>query len=516
MSLFDNGEKAADLEIGSALQGFTLRSKTMRDKVRQMAGATLSTVVLLAGSAFATDKDREARNFVKNPGFEIVDEHQSLPIGWRPVTPRAEISPVFELDNSVAHSGKYSARVSSKGSPGTFGYWTTTVPGIQGEETPGAKNSPTDHTITGKDFLGNKGYRVRCYFRTKDLESVDKNVWIRVRWNDANGQLLSEEYLSSYAQEGGWYKAEQVLRAPLVSRSIDLELVLRWAAEGTVWWDDISVEEATLPAASRKIKVATISYQPPAPSTPEKNRQFYAEKVAAAGKEGADIICLGEGITAVSAGVKYADVAESVPGPTSRVLGELAKRYSLYVVVGIYEREGPLVYNTALLIDRKGDVVGKYRKTHLPETEVNGGIIPGTTYPVFKTDFGTVGLQICYDNFFPEVARNLALQGAEIIFLPIWGDIRGNDYQWDVVARARAIDNAVYMVASIYDTKRSLIIDPSGHILADTGGQSGMVMAELNLDARTFERWLSVGGYGEWKNLYPRERRPETYGPLAK
>ena len=193
----------------------------------------------------------------------------------------------------------------------------------------------------------------------------------------------------------------------------------------------------------------------------------------------------------------------------------MARRYKLYVVAGIYERDGPAVYNTALLIDREGKVAGKYRKIHLPETEVSGGLTPGKTYPVFKTDFGTIGIQICYDYTFPEAARSLVLQGAEIILLPIWGDVRGDGYEWDIVARARAIDNAVYLVASNYSNKRSFIINPNGRILADTGGESGMVMAEIDLDARTFERWLSVGSYGEWKNLFPRERRNETYQLLV-
>jgi predicted amidohydrolase len=208
-------------------------------------------------------------------------------------------------------------------------------------------------------------------------------------------------------------------------------------------------------------------------------------------------------------------VAESIPGPTSQVLGEMARRYRLYVVAGIYEREGPVVYNTALLIDREGKVAGKYRKIHLPETEVSGGLTPGKTYPVFKTDFGIIGIEICYDNFFPEVARSLALQGAELILLPIWGDGRGQGNEWDIVSRARAIDNAVYLVASNYSNKRSFIINPNGRILADTGGESGLVTAEIDLDARTFERWLSVGSYGEWKNLFPRERRIETYQLLV-
>lgn len=113
------------------------------------------------------------------------------------------------------------------------------------------------------------------------------------------------------------------------------------------------------------------------------------------------------------------------------------------------------------------------------------------------------------------MARNLALNGAEIILLPIWGDLRNQDYAWDVVARARAIDNAVFLVASIYSNRRSLIVNPDGRILADTAWEEGLVTADINLDARTFERWLSVGSYGEWKNLYPQERRNETYGGLV-
>jgi predicted amidohydrolase len=287
--------------------------------------------------------------------------------------------------------------------------------------------------------------------------------------------------------------------------------VLQWTARGTVWWDDVSVEEALTPAP-RRIKVAAVSFRPPQGSTPDENRRFYAGKAAEAGRLDVDLLCLGEGISLVSTGKSFADVAEPVPGPTSRALGEAARKSKMYIVAGIYEREGSLIYNTALLIDREGNVAGRYRKTHLPETEVDGGLTPGASYPVFKTDFGTVGIQICYDNFFPEVVRNLAMNGAEIILLPIWGDLRGQGYAWDIVARARAIDNAVFLVASIYSDRRSLIISPDGHVLADTGRADGLITADIDMNSRTFERWLSVGSYGEWKNLYPQERRPETYG----
>ncbi|HEX2976531.1 MAG TPA: carbon-nitrogen hydrolase family protein, partial [Bacteroidales bacterium] len=124
---------------------------------------------------------------------------------------------------------------------------------------------------------------------------------------------------------------------------------------------------------------------------------------------------------------------------------------------------------------------------------------------------GTIGIEICYDNFFPEEARSLMLNGAEIILVPIWGDIRGDNTEWNVVARARAIDNAVFVVASMYDINGSMISDPNGKVLTDTGGKKGLIVTDINLNMRTFERWLSMKSFGEWKNLMPQERRGETY-----
>ncbi len=453
------------------------------------------------------------RNLAANPGFETADSATGLPSGWHTGAPRPEIAPDFSLDASVAHSGKYSARTSAKGSAGTVGYWISTVTGIRPDA--GAEDSGNGaYTIKGADFLSSDNYRVTCFFRTRDVDSPSRNIWIRITWQDGKGQDVFTEMLSRFEQEGEWYRADQTFAAPKAARRLKLELALQWSDRGTVWWDDVSVEPVAA-TAPRRIRVATVSSEPPGRSTPEKNRIYYAEKIAAAGALHVDLLCLGEGITLVSTGKSFGDVAEPIPGPTSRALGEAARKARLYVVAGIYEREGSLIYNTALLIDRDGNVAGKYRKTHLPETEVLGGLTPGSTYPVFKTDFGKVGIEICYDNFFPEVARNLALHGAEIILLPIWGDLRSQEYAWDVVARARAIDNSVFLIASIYSNKRSLIIDPDGHILADTGRDEGMITAEIDLNGRTFERWLSVGSYGEWKNLFPQERRTETYRGLA-
>jgi predicted amidohydrolase len=463
----------------------------------------------MVGYAPAQAPPQPGRNLVENPGFELPGT-EGNPAAWETGSPRSEVAPSFAVDSSVARSGRASARTRAQGSPGTLGYWATTVKGIQA----GEKNRDfgmSQLTVRGSDFMSARYYKVGCFFKTEGIASPERSVWIRVNWLASDGHEVFSQLMSRFVREGEWYRAEEIMAAPQPARSMTVQLALQWTPSGTVWWDDLSVEEVPEPAA-RRIKVATVSYQPPGRSTPAENRVFYAGKIAAAGKLGVDLLCLGEGISVVSTGKSYTEVAETIPGPTSEALGEAARKARMYVVAGIYEREGALVYNTALLIDRDGKVVGKYRKTHLPESEVLAGLTPGSSYPVFKTDFGTVGIEICYDNFFPEVARNLALNGAEIILLPIWGDLRSQEYAWDVVARARAIDNAVYLVASIYSNRRSLIINPEGRILADTASEEGLVTADINLDSRTFERWLSVGSYGEWKNLYHQERRSETYG----
>lgn len=437
-----------------------------------------------------------AQNLIPNPGFENLKE--DLPEGWSVNYPRKEIAPVFSSDNSVAHSGKSSARISSAGSTGTYGFLTASAKGIV------SRTSSIPETVTLPDsaILGKNSYLIGGYFKVSGGIDPDKNVRIRVAWLDKDNNELLAEFITEKTAEKEWYRVAGIRTAPLNTASISISLVLQWADKGSVWWDDIFAEKA--PSREKRIvKIAAASEWPRHPSTTEKNLQFYSQKIIEAGRLGADIICLGEGITIVSAGKSFEEAAETIPGPTSRSLGEAARKAGTYVIAGIYEREGSLIYNTALLIDREGNVAGKYRKIHLPETEVTGGLTPGNEYPVFKTDFGIIGIEICYDNFFPEVSHNLMLNGAEIVFCPIWGDIRGLRQEWDIVSRARAIDNAVFFVASMYEKGLSRIIDPNGKVLPDSGQAGGLVIAPVDLGMRTFERWLSMKSFGEWRNLAP-------------
>jgi predicted amidohydrolase len=189
----------------------------------------------------------------------------------------------------------------------------------------------------------------------------------------------------------------------------------------------------------------------------------------------------------------------------------------MYIVVPVYERDGPAIYNTAVLLGRSGEIVGKYRKTHLPPQEVESGLTPGETYPVFDTDFGRVGIEVCWDHFFPEVAMCLARNGAEVICLPVWG-AHEPPGMWEAVMRTRAVDNGVYFMVATYSPQGGLIVHPNGTVLADAQGRDGVHMAEVELtDGRAPSYWVwSQARMWWWKDCYAKERRPETYAPLTR
>jgi predicted amidohydrolase len=240
-----------------------------------------------------------------------------------------------------------------------------------------------------------------------------------------------------------------------------------------------------------------VNHRPRRSASPENNVEAFVRHVEEAARLRAHIVCLPEGITVVGTSMEYADVAEDIPGPTTRKLGESAAKHRIYIVAGIYERDGNAIYNTSVLLSPDGSLLGKYRKVCLPHEEIEGGLTPGSEYPVFETEFGKVGMMICWDLHFPEVARELAAKGAEIILLPIWG---GNE----VLARARAIENQVYIVASGYDF-RTAIYDKAGKEIAAAKGDPSVILAEIDLSERLLWPWL-----GEWRARIWREAPPRT------
>jgi N-carbamoylputrescine amidase len=262
----------------------------------------------------------------------------------------------------------------------------------------------------------------------------------------------------------------------------------------------------------------------------DRNVERGAELIRKAASEGAQIICLPELATSIYFCTEmdpvHKELAEPVPGPSTRVIGDAARDANVYVVVPLYERadDGNL-YNTAVFIGPDGEVQGIYRKNSIPLVnlpEIVGiekyYFRPGNLgYPVFPTELGvTVGVTICYERHFPEGARSIALAGADVLFIPT-ATAAGRGI-WDLEIRAHAVANQLWCggvnrvgrdeigsETAFYGS--SFFSDPGGVILAQAGDeQEEIVHAEIDtaLSATLREEWG-----------FFRDRRPDIYQALT-
>jgi predicted amidohydrolase len=436
-------------------------------------------VVCLAGLVFGAG----AVELVSNPTFEA-GQTAKLPAGWSVWKPAWE---------------KVACRVRKNVGGGLL------------------VDAPSDPYAVGgavqdvKGIKGGKAYAVRAVCQLSDIPAPYYSLVVRVSWTRGGKPLHPAGMLvRGPVLEHGLARFDDVLVAPEDADGAHLSLEVKWPQRGSVLWKKVSVRPAPAPGP-RRVKVGTV-YLRPRNSTPKKNLKLWCEQIDAAGKLGLDIVCLGETITAVGASATVKDCATPIPGPASEGLADAARRNRIWVVAGLTELVGDVVHNTAVLLDRHGRIAGKYRKVHLPREEWRKGVRPGHTYPVFETDFGKVAIQICYDWFFPEPAAIFALQGAEIIFAPTWGNTlpdKDGRVDGESTFRVRARDNGVYMVPSVYDGS-SLVIDPMGRILASNEGRQGVFWAEIDLNRRESLRWV-----GHWRSIGPRHRMPQTYGALS-
>jgi predicted amidohydrolase len=217
--------------------------------------------------------------------------------------------------------------------------------------------------------------------------------------------------------------------------------------------------------------------------------------------------------------------AEQVPGPFTNWLAELARAHRMWIAGCHYERDGDELWNTAYLLDRSGELAARYRKVHEAELyRREFGVRTGDEFPVFSTELGRLGMMICFDNLFPETSRALMLGGAQLIVFPD-ANFHPSEYDVTTLARARAIDNAVYVARSSYAVDvyrpgewvgRSCVIGPDGITRADAGREPGIAVCEVDL-----HQGRSVFGYGTWgvndaRTRILAERRPEAYRALAR
>ena len=377
-----------------------------------------------------------------------------IPAGWTLWSPRAEIAPRTFLDPVRYRTKPASLAISGNANAAEHGGWVREVNGVE----------------------AGAWYRFTAYYRAVGVPHESMQILPRVDWRiDEKHRAGRPDYVYKTDRDGEWTRVTADVQAPEHATTALLQLYLFNAPQGTVWWDDVSFEQIPAPRP-RPVTIASLNLRPEGTGSAQASVGKFIDAIERTVPAKTDVILLPEGITVIGTGKKYVDVAETVPGPTTERLGAVAKKHSSYLVAGIYEREDRTVYNTAVLLDREGRLVGKYRKVYLPQEEVESGLTPGNDYPVFHTDFGTIGLMICYDVFFPDPARAIARQGAEVIFMPIWG---GDE----TLAKARSIDNKVFLVASGYDHP-TYIQDPEGERIASAPKNGTAAVATIDLARR--------------------------------
>jgi predicted amidohydrolase len=406
---------------------------------------------------------------------EEAREPASAPDGWKSYAPREEIAPRFWVAPPAAAGGGqgYRLGLAGRGDDSVDGRWLRRV-----------------QVTSGKHYGFSAEYQIR------NVAHPERSVLARLVWFTSGGkQVGPAEYPAAPREnpksEAGWKVLSGVYQAPPEAAEGQLELHLRWAPRGEVLWRAAELKE-TAPPPPRRVRLAAVNYRPRGSKSSRENLEAFAKLIEEAASRQADLVCLPEGITICGTPLSYAQAAEPVPGPTTEFLGEAAKKSRLELVAGIYERDGKAIYNTSVLLGRDGGLKGKYRKVCLPREEIDGGITPGGDYPIFDAGWGRLGMMVCWDVHFPEVSRELARQGAEVICMPIWG---GNE----VLAQARAIENQIYVVASGYDFPTS-IFDKRGKKIAQASRDREVILAEVDLNERVYWPFL-----GDWRSRIWRE-----------
>jgi predicted amidohydrolase len=230
-------------------------------------------------------------------------------------------------------------------------------------------------------------------------------------------------------------------------------------------------------------------------------RQVFGLLEKAAG-EAVDLVALPEVWPLQGSAALIREAAEPIPGPRTDRLAEFAARHHVWVHGGsVLERDGDHVFNTSVLFDREGALVASYRKVHLFDADPPGAV-PSRESAVFsagnqvvtaETEFGRVGLSICYDVRFPELYRALAVQGATILFVPAAFRFETGVDHWEPLLRARAIEDQAFVVAAaqwgtwgppgreLRNFGHSLVADPWGNLVAQAPDEVGVTFAELDL-----------------------------------
>lgn len=322
----------------------------------------------------------------------------------------------------------------------------------------------------------------------------------------------------------GRIRYRRSLVAPPGASHLTVRSTFRWSTTGEATWSlpDITVDDTDPAAPHTRVAVVTgtVTDRRRKYETMQDNIALYLPLCEQAIAEGAELVCMPEIALQYQMPGHALDVAVSLDAPEVKVFADLAASSGTRILLGLFERDGDAVHNSAVLFGPTG-IEGNYRKVHLAVGgESESGILPGDGFPVFATDLGRIGCNICMDSSAAESARSIGLAGADFLLLPIMGDHRAdrwtkgspvfNESRWKAIMRTRAIDNQLTLVVGRNTSQGSCIVDRKGDFLAWNEGDRAYIVADVPR-ADGYRTWNG----GCFTDVNWMQRRPHLYGEHA-
>jgi predicted amidohydrolase len=345
-------------------------------------------------------------------------------------------------------------------------------------------------------------------------------------WRQADGSFPHTDQLLPIEEGVGRRRLLRVMTVPPGAEAMVVRCFLRWTPLGSTVWSAPTVRVVPRPEL-KPARVCVVTGSLPRidasrPRRVEDNVAFYEDLCAQACETvKPDLIALPEiALQWRLTGSPY-ERAVAIPSAATDAFAALARKYRTHLVLGLHERDGEAVFNTAALFDRRGRLAGRYHKVHLASgSEWFSGVLPGDEFPVFQTDLGGIGCNICMDSSAAESSRMVGLNGGEFLVLPIMGDHRADrtspgqpiyhDARWRAIMQVRAMDNQLTMVVARNHGQGSCIVSRRGEFLAYNDGDQDFVWAEV---PRRDPHRLWCGDCLRDVNWV--QRRPRVYAPFV-
>ncbi|MCX6993006.1 MAG: carbon-nitrogen hydrolase family protein [Kiritimatiellaeota bacterium] len=416
----------------------------------------------------------------------------------RPWAPRDALAPHVRRDGNAFV-------VASNGSPGCYGGWELVYPAVR----------------------AGAWVNLQVQARWQNIERSYDSVNVAGVWLDKKENMVGWEPI--FPQPGlsnGYVVYQGRMRVPANASILVFKLLMAYSSRGEIRWTSPEVRPMAAPKP-RMVRLGAAGGLPPGSTyTVESNTKFYLGLCRQAADKGVDLLCLPEVILHTgmpTTAETLPKLAIPVPGKEIRPFQKFARANRMALCFSVWEKDKKLIYNTALLIDKEGELVGRYRKVHLAQPfEVWYGVTPGHEFSVCDLGWAKVGMNICMDSSAAESARIPARLGAEIICLPIMGDHRAmtsffettHDFcveRWVMIQRMRAMDNHVYMVVARNSGLGTGIFGPRGDTLGLSGGCKQVVHTQVDLEDVPLD-FLGA----TFRGVCWYERREPAYGPLVK